>query len=94
MNFAITGGDKPYAEMRHHDSMAALYRKNSEALGRPFAGEWETQPTGSTDMGDVLLAIPSIHPMSGINSLPAVNQIVERNGNPLVDCPHACQKED
>src|ERR1700735_2692867 len=52
---AITGGDKPYAEMRHNDVMAALYRKNSEALGRPFPdlGEWETRPTGSTDMGNV-----------------------------------------
>jgi amidohydrolase len=72
---AITGGDSPYAEMRHHEPMAALYRKNSEALGRAFPnlGEWETRPTGSTDMGNVSLAIPSIHPMIGINSLPAVN---------------------
>jgi len=71
----ITGGDKPYAEMRHHEAMAAIYRSNSEALGRPFPnlGEWETRPTGSTDMGNVSLAIPSIHPMIGINSLPAVN---------------------
>jgi len=72
---AITGGDKPYAEMRHDDTMAALYCRNSEALGRPFPnlGEWETRPTGSTDMGNVSLAMPSIHPMIGINSLPAVN---------------------
>lgn len=72
---AITGGDKPYAEMRHDDALATHYRKNSEALGRPFPnlGEWETRPTGSTDMGNVSLAIPSIHPMIGINSLPAVN---------------------
>ena len=72
---AIIGGDKPYAEMRHDDAMAALYRKNSEALGRPFPnlGEWETRPTGSTDMGNVSLEMPSIHPMIGINSLPAVN---------------------
>ena len=72
---AITGGDKPYAEMRHHESMAALYRQNSEALGRPFPdlGEWETRPSGSTDMGNVSQTIPSIHPMIGINSLPAVN---------------------
>jgi amidohydrolase len=71
----IAGGDSPYAEMRHHETMAALYRKNSEALGRTFPnlGEWETRPTGSTDMGNVSLAIPSIHPMIGINSLPAVN---------------------
>jgi amidohydrolase len=71
----IAGGDSPYAEMRHHEAMAALYRRNSEALGRTFPnlGEWETRPTGSTDMGNVSLAMPSIHPMIGINSLPAVN---------------------
>src|SRR5579862_6615097 len=51
----ITGGDKPYAQMQHDDTMAVFYRKNSEALGRPFPnlGEWETRPTGSTDMGNV-----------------------------------------
>jgi amidohydrolase len=72
---AITGGDKPYAEMHHDDDMAVLYRRNSEALGRPFPnlGEWETRPTGSTDMGNVSRAMPSIHPMIDINSLPAVN---------------------
>jgi len=72
---AITGGDKPYAEMRHDEDMAALYRKNSEALGRPFppVGEWETRPVASTDMGNVSLAVPSIHPSISINSLPAVN---------------------
>jgi amidohydrolase len=72
---AITGGDKPYAEMRHDARLAALYRANAEKLGRTFSnlGEWETRPTGSTDMGNVSLAIPSIHPMIGIDSLPAVN---------------------
>lgn len=71
----IVGGDKPYAEMLHDETMAAVYRRNSEALGRPFPnlGEWEIRPTGSTDMGNVSLAMPSIHPMIGINSLPAVN---------------------
>jgi amidohydrolase len=71
----ITGGDKPYAEMHHDGDIAAFYRANSEALGRTFPnlGEWETRPTGSTDMGNVSRAMPSIHPMIGINSLPAVN---------------------
>ncbi|HUX43325.1 MAG TPA: M20 family metallopeptidase [Terracidiphilus sp.] len=71
----IEGGDKPYAEMHHDEVMAAIYRRNSEALGRPFPnlGEWETRPSGSTDMGNVSLAMPSIHPMIGIGSLPAVN---------------------
>lgn len=72
---SITGGNKPYAEMVHDPGLAASYRRNSEALGRPFPdlGEWAARPTGSTDMGNVSLAIPSIHPMIGINSLPAVN---------------------
>jgi amidohydrolase len=71
----ITGGDKPYAQMRHHETMAKYYRKNSEALGRPLPDltEWQTRPIGSTDMGNVSLAIPSIHPMISINSFPAVN---------------------
>jgi amidohydrolase len=71
----ILGGDKPYAEVHHDNDMAVLYRKNSEALGRPFPnlGEWETRPSGSTDMGNVSRVMPSIHPMIGINSLPAVN---------------------
>lgn len=71
----ITGGDKPYAEMHHDADMAALYRANSEAMGRPFPdlGELGRRPTGSTDMGNVSRAMPSIHPMIGINSLPAVN---------------------
>lgn len=71
----IVGGDKPYAEMMHDEQMAVIYRRNSEALGRPFPnlGEWETRPTGSTDMGNVSLAMPAIHPMIGIGSLPAVN---------------------
>jgi len=71
----ITGGDRPYAEMHHDADMAALYRANSEALGRPFPdlGPLAGRPTGSTDMGNVSRAMPSIHPMIGINSLPAVN---------------------
>jgi amidohydrolase len=71
----ISGGDKPYAEMHHDEDIAAAYRENSEALGRPFPnlGEWEARPAGSTDMGNISCIIPSIHPMIGIKSLPAVN---------------------
>jgi amidohydrolase len=71
----IAGGDKPYAEMRHDPLLAGLYRRNAEALGRSFPplGDWETRPTGSTDMGNVSRAVPAIHPMIGIGSLPAVN---------------------
>jgi amidohydrolase len=71
----IVGGDKPYAEMRHDDAMAALYEKNAVALGRQSAnlGPLADRIAASTDMGNVSLAIPSIHPSIGIDSYPAVN---------------------
>jgi amidohydrolase len=71
----IRGGDKPYAEVRHDETLAELYRRNAQALGRSFPdlGEAGRRATGSTDMGNVSLVIPSIHPMIGIDSLPAVN---------------------
>jgi amidohydrolase len=71
----IVGGEKPYAQMRHDARMAELYRRNAEQIGRSFPNPevWENRPTASTDMGNVSLAVPSIHPMIGINSLPAVN---------------------
>ena len=71
----VLGGDKPYAEMHHHDGMAGLYRRNAEALGRSFPdlGPILERVAASTDMGNVSQTIPSIHPFIGINSLPAVN---------------------
>jgi amidohydrolase len=70
----IIGGQKPYAEMHHDAEIAALYRRNAEAIGRVFPDPGSLQRgAGSTDMGNVSLALPSIHPMIGIDSLPAVN---------------------
>lgn len=71
----IIGGDKPYAEMIHHAAMAELYRRNAEALGRTFPdfGPMRDRVTASTDMGNVSLKIPSIHPMIGIECGTAVN---------------------
>jgi amidohydrolase len=71
----IRGGEKPYAEMHYDHGMDALYKKNAEALGREFPdlGPVAARLSASTDMGNVSLALPSIHPMIGINSLPAVN---------------------
>lgn len=63
-----------YAHLEQDKDIIELYRINAEALGRqfhPFA-ESGLGPV-STDMGDVSLALPSIHPMIGIDSLPAVN---------------------
>ena len=70
----IVGGDRPYSQMVHNPDIAAYYRRNSESLGRIFPDlPVEAQKAvASTDMGNVSLAIPSIHPMIGIDSMPAV----------------------
>jgi amidohydrolase len=79
----ITGADKPYAEMLHDHPLASFYASNAQALGRnlrdvgaaagsPLAMDL-ARAAGSTDMGNVSLKMPAIHPMIGINSLPAVN---------------------
>jgi amidohydrolase len=71
----ITGGEKPYSEMIHDLEIAAAYRRNAELLGRfyPESGNAGQKAAASTDMGNVSLAVPSIHPNIGINSLPAMN---------------------
>jgi amidohydrolase len=71
----IRGGDKPYADVRYDHEMSLIYKRNAEAAGRKFP---ELPPAlsrlaASTDMGNISYAIPSIHPMIGINSLPAGN---------------------
>src|SRR5438128_10661626 len=65
----------PYAEVQHDAALAAVYRRNAEVLGRSFPdlGVLLERAAASTDMGNVSHALPSIHPMIGIASLPAVN---------------------
>jgi amidohydrolase len=76
----VVGGDKPNAEMVHDLELVSLYESNAVAVGRKpidagSAGHGidMSKAAGSTDLGNVSLKIPSIHPMIGINSLPAVN---------------------
>ncbi|HSF84524.1 MAG TPA: M20 family metallopeptidase [Acidimicrobiia bacterium] len=60
-------------EILHPNSvMVDLFGVNSEALGRPMPRS-DGDMAGSTDMGNVSNLVPSIHPMLGINSRPAVN---------------------
>ena len=65
------GGYSPYAQVEHDSALAAIYKANAVNLGRSFT-ELD-RPSGSTDMGNVSLVMPSIHPFIGIDSLPAVN---------------------
>jgi metal-dependent amidase/aminoacylase/carboxypeptidase family protein len=63
-----------YADLVHDDAMVALYRANAETLGRRFPGPGEAPLVGAaTDMGNVSHRVPSIHPMLGLDCLPAVN---------------------
>ncbi len=71
----ISGGDKPYAQVQPDLEIAELYKKNAESIGRRFPdlGELAERAAASTDMGNLSLVIPSIHPFIGIDSFPAVN---------------------
>ena len=60
-----------YSEFRQDLHFQEIYRKNAQELGRVFPQHRSTPM--STDMANVSLRIPSIHPMISINSLPAVN---------------------
>lgn len=64
-----------YSHMEPDPRLLAAYRRHAEALGRSFelddAGE--PLPTLSTDMANVSLLVPSIHPMLKVESNGAVN---------------------
>jgi len=65
-----------YSEMRADTELSALYQANAEALGRNFprlSREEVERNSGSTDMANISLVLPTIHPMLGIESLPATN---------------------
>ena len=60
-----------YSQMEHDPDILDVYRENAVALGRALDDEHEV--TFSTDMGNVSLDIPSIHPCIAIESGGAVN---------------------
>ena len=56
--------------MESDRALLGLYRANAEALGRTFGPDDEgvPPPTLSTDMANVSLAVPTIHPLLGIDA--------------------------
>ncbi len=64
-----------YSHMETDHDLLALYRANAEALGRSFSldDEEAPRPTLSTDMANVSLAVPAIHPLLGIDAAGSVN---------------------
>lgn len=65
-----------YSEMRPDAELEALYKANAVELGRVFPDvprDVAERFSGSTDMANVSLAMPAIHPMLGLDCFPAVN---------------------
>ncbi|MGO8870130.1 MAG: M20 family metallopeptidase [Acidimicrobiales bacterium] len=64
-----------YSHMESDQELLASYRSNAEALGRSFTldDEHAPRPTFSTDMANVSLVVPTIHPLVGIDAGGAVN---------------------
>jgi amidohydrolase len=64
-----------YSEMRDDIDLRNIYRANAEGLGRRFPdlrGVLDKM-SGSTDMANISLAIPTIHPMLGLDCFPVSN---------------------
>jgi len=62
----------PYSEFVHDQDLVDKYRHNAEGLGRTFDST-PRKGAGSTDMANVSLLMPTIHPMLGLDSGSAVN---------------------
>jgi amidohydrolase len=64
-----------YSHMDADPALLQAYRGNAEALGRHFDADdsGTPLPTLSTDMANVSLAVPTIHPLIGIETHGAVN---------------------
>ncbi len=64
-----------YSHMESDRLLLAAYRANAEALGRRFVDDdaGVPPPTLSTDMANVSLAVPTIHPLIAVDAHGAVN---------------------
>jgi len=54
---------------QHDAALAALFQSNAEALGRVFP-DYPDQSLGSTDMAEVSVQMPAIHPVLSFNCPP------------------------
>ena len=68
----VTSTGPAYTDFHHEEEIAALYRVNAEHLGRSFSAR-QSKGAGSTDMANISLLMPAIHPSLGLDCAPAVN---------------------
>jgi amidohydrolase len=64
-----------YSHFEVDHPLLAIWRRNAEELGRRYPADdaGGAPPTISTDMANVSLALPSIHPLVGVDARGAVN---------------------
>jgi amidohydrolase len=64
-----------YSHMESDPDLLVSYRANAESLGRRFTldDEGAARPTLSTDMANVSLVVPTIHPLMAIDAGGSVN---------------------
>ncbi len=70
----------PYAEVHLDAELSEIYRRNATAVGRAFADIPQPvlqRAAGATDMGNVSVKLPAIHPGIGLNSFPAVPHMAD-----------------
>jgi metal-dependent amidase/aminoacylase/carboxypeptidase family protein len=75
----VTQPSPTYSHFEDDEDLVRLYTSNTTALGRPpkeLPPELK-EAAGSTDMANISLAIPAIHPMLGVDSGEAVNHQAE-----------------
>lgn len=71
---SISAPHAPYSQMEADRGLVGLYREHARAIGRDLPDTVPgAQLAGSTDMANVSLRVPTIHPMVAIETGGAVN---------------------
>ncbi len=72
---AMTPMGESYSHLDQDAELLTRFRTHAEERGRSFAADEDgsPRPCYSTDMGNISLAVPSIHPLLGLDTHGAVN---------------------
>lgn len=73
-SMTVSGGQRPYAEIKPDSDLVALYRDNAAAIGRVFDPQEHLDGfLASSDAGNVSHVVPTLHPFVGLGTWPVVN---------------------